>query len=123
MSWCRHYPNGGMGDNTHCNLGIEMCALRDESVRPFRFPCYTAGAEHLCVKYEGYTAEEIAEDERKIAEFIGKLEALIAGKSKECPHCGKQIEEMHQVGRSVYAGPCGCRQYQGQLSKAWGGQS
>ncbi len=29
-----------------------------------------------------------------------------------CPHCGVKIEELRQVGRSVY-GSCGCRLYQG----------
>lgn len=122
MSWCRHYPNGGMGDNTHCKLGIEMRSLRDESVRPFRFPCYTAGAEHLCASYEGYTAEEIAEDERQINDMMRKMDALWTRESEECPQCGKHVEEMHQVGRCVYAS-CGCRQGQGRLHANWKVQS
>lgn len=121
--FCRHYPKGGLGDNTHCTQGIEMQSVRDASVVPHRFPCFTVGADHLCTKYEPHTPEEIAEDERQMAAFLARLKATIAGTSKECAHCGQTIEEMHQVGRSVYAGPCGCRQYQGKLSKAWGGRS
>jgi hypothetical protein len=123
MSWCRHYPSGGMGDNTHCKLGIEMQALRDASVVPHAFPCFTVGAEHLCAKYEPHTPEEIAEDERAINEFMKKADALWTRESEECPHCGKHVEGMHQTGRCVYAEPCGCRQGQGKLHSAWKVQS
>lgn len=119
MSWCRHYPSGGMGDNTHCNQDIEMQSLRDTSVVPHRFPCFTAGAGHLCAKYEGYTAEELAEEDRQLNEVLEKFEALWTRKSEVCPYCAAHVEAMDQVGRCVYARPCGCRQGQGQLHDAW----
>ena len=34
-----------------------------------------------------------------------------------CPHGGVKIEELKQVGRSVY-GSCGCRLYQGFLPQS-----
>lgn len=121
MSWCRHYRS--MGDFTHCKIGIEMQSLRDTSVVPHAFPCFTVGAEHLCAKYEGYTAEEIAEEKRQIGEIFLKMNAVMSRESEDCPHCGRLIQSMDQVGRCVYARPCGCRQYQGRVSKAWGGIS
>ncbi len=123
MSWCRHYPSGGMGDNTHCTQGIEMQGLRDTSVVPHRFPCFTAGAEHLCAKYEGYTKEEIEADDKALNEKLEHLEALWTRRSQECPHCGAHVERMDQVGKCVYARPCGCRQGQGRLHAAWKTQS
>lgn len=119
MGFCRHYPRGGMGDNTHCTQGIDMQGLRDTSTVPHRFPCYTVGAEHLCTKYESYTAEEIAEDERQTNEALKKFEALWTRTSEECPNCGAHVERMDQVGKCVYARPCGCRQGQGRLHAAW----
>lgn len=32
-----------------------------------------------------------------------------------CPHCQARIENMRQVGRCVYASPCGHRLYQGRI--------
>ena len=37
---------------------------------------------------------------------------ISSGNFDICPHCGAEIEELKQVGRSVY-GSCGCRLYQG----------
>jgi hypothetical protein len=119
MSFCRHYPNGGMGDNTHCARGIEMRALRDTSTVPHRFPCYTAGAEHLCAKHEPHTAEEIAEEDRKVEEFLSKMTAFESRTTEACPHCGQHVDALEQVGRCVYSRPCGCRQWQGRVPAVW----
>lgn len=96
-----------------------MRALRDESEVLHRFPCFTAGAEHLCAKYEGYTAEEIAEEERQVTEALKKYEALWTRESEDCPQCGAHVDAMEQVGRCVYSRPCNCRQGQGRLHAAW----
>jgi hypothetical protein len=108
-----------MGNATHCQLGIEMRPLRDTSVVPHRFPCYTAGAEHLCAKHEGYTAEEIAEDDRQLSAVLAKMTAFESRTSEDCPHCGVHVDALDQVGRCVYSRPCGCRQWQGRVPKAW----
>lgn len=43
-----------------------------------------------------------------------------------CPHCGNQIDRQQKVGRCVYAVPCNCRLWQGdvvskQSIRAWRG--
>lgn len=123
MSFCKHYPSGGLADNTHCKQGVEMQSTRDTSIVPHRFPCFTAEAEHLCVKYEGPTAEEIAEDRRQAAETLKQMLGLMSGTADVCPHCGAHIDHMEQVGACVYARPCNCRQYQGTVPDAGMGQS
>jgi hypothetical protein len=35
--------------------------------------------------------------------------------SKRCIHCEQPVERYEQVGRCVYADPCGHRQYQGRI--------
>lgn len=34
----------------------------------------------------------------------------------KCPHCGADVVNKRQVGRCVYADPCGHRLYQGRLN-------
>ncbi len=59
--------------------------------------------------------EEVAEKEREanavLQEFLDNLANNI------CPHCKTPIAEKRQVGRCVYARPCGHRLYQGKLKK------
>lgn len=52
------------------------------------------------------------EQEKVVAEFLKTL-----AEGKVCPHCKQPIEKREQVGRCVYARPCGCRLYQGKLKK------
>lgn len=54
-----------------------------------------------------------------VADVLRKLVAQMSGDSKACLHCGADIDSLQQVGRSVYAHPCGCRQYQGIVPAAW----
>ncbi len=63
---------------------------------------------------------ELSEDEEKqIQEFPKNLADLCAGKSDICIHCHERVHELKQVGRCVYAYPCGCRQYQGTVPERW----
>lgn len=57
------------------------------------------------------------ESHRIAAEALKKLLAMLQGELATCIHCGAPITELKQVGRSVYASPCGCRQYQGTVPK------
>lgn len=54
-----------------------------------------------------------------IRRAVEAFAALIARRSDVCPHCGQHVTALEQVGRSVYARPCGCRQYQGTVPEAW----
>lgn len=53
------------------------------------------------------------EQEAAIAAFIQELTD-----GKTCPHCHAPIKQRYQLGRCVYAKPCGHRQYQGVVPKA-----
>lgn len=54
------------------------------------------------------------QQKREIAEaFKQYLRGL---QNNVCPHCGMPITNKRQVGRCVYADPCGCRLYQGRLN-------
>jgi hypothetical protein len=55
----------------------------------------------------------------EIAAWLENFANMLQGKSKQCLRCGAEIQELEQIGRSVYALPCGCRQYQGKVPAAW----
>lgn len=59
------------------------------------------------------------EDEKQIRVFLERLNAVSRGESDICIHCQKPFTTLTQVGRCVYASPCGCRQYQGKLPEKW----
>lgn len=97
---CRHFT--GIMKKT-CKIGIEYESIKDNSVRPYRLICCEAGSYVPCARYEPYTAEEIAEQERLHAE---QLEHLVAALSRireingslrgvsgsiDCPKCGERL--------------------------------
>ncbi len=61
------------------------------------------------------TSEQRAADQERQREVAAIFETywrkLDAG---VCPHCDTAIARKRQVGRCVYAEPCGCRLYQGR---------
>lgn len=116
--FCRHFPPMGIMNDT-CKVGINMQSVADPEARPLRLPCNDPSAKHLCARREEYTDEEIADQNRALGEFLKKLDAVAFGLDSECPHCGAHIEAMAQVGKCVYARPCGCRQYQGKVPDKW----
>lgn len=106
---CRHF-SGLLEDK--CRAGVAYKSLRHP------FPClvdeFTGKYTETCPLFAFYTEQEIDEEERKLAEavnvFFGKLNSDV------CPHCDTPITSKRQVGRCVYADPCGCRLYQGTVS-------
>lgn len=54
----------------------------------------------------------------EVSEHIRKYLDLMYNGFPECPHCGAKVERKEQVGRCVYAKPCGHRLYQGSLPEA-----
>lgn len=108
MRGCRHFT--GL-DKPTCAAGHFYTGLPDH------FPCWpnrmTGQIVGECPSRAWYTPEEIEEEERQRNEAVQKwLEDL---ENDICPHCGAKIEKRVQVGRCVYARPCGCRLYQGRL--------
>jgi hypothetical protein len=59
------------------------------------------------------------EDNRFLAEALTKMAQLMSRKSEMCFHCGRQVQTLEKIGRSVYANPCGCRLWQGTVPDAW----
>lgn len=57
------------------------------------------------------------ETEEIARQYVESLVAILSGKSTTCLRCGANVERFEQVGRCVYARPCGCRQYQGKAPK------
>lgn len=59
------------------------------------------------------------EDRPFIRQFLQDLMGLSEGTIDTCPHCKQTVENLKQVGRSVYAQPCGHRLYQGFIPPNW----
>jgi len=116
--WCRYY--NGVGNSPTCEKGIAYESVRttDDTGRA-RWPCYDPVVRSCCGSFKGYTPEEIAADEAQVEMFLVKLRALDARETEDCIQCGARVERMEQVGRSVYARPCGCRLWQGRVPDAW----
>jgi hypothetical protein len=117
--FCRFYPSMGIAFNEVCEAGVDMLATRDDST-PYRLPCYDPSIAHRCAKHAPYTAAEIAERDAALNAFMLKLDAAVGWTlvGETCAHCGATVDRMEQVGKCVYARPCGCRQYQGTLPDA-----
>lgn len=114
MNWCAHF-NGLMNDT--CRAGVRYEDVRERTdAGPFRFPCFRDdNAPHLCDQCRYRTREEAEEKERRVHESLRLWSADLA--ADICPHCKTPITLYAQVGRSVYADPCGHRLYQGKAPK------
>jgi hypothetical protein len=112
---CRHF--NGIQHGT-CEAGIVYNDVRDASTR--HLPCFKDdGCSQNCQSVSFLSEQEVAEEAaREKAIAAAFLEEMVAGIT--CPHCHVTIEEKTQVGRCVYAKPCGHRLYQGKLSKQEG---
>jgi hypothetical protein len=110
-TWCVHY--NGIPSKT-CRLGIayETVVDRDAQRQPrAKYPCFEPYAD-TCASHRLPTAEELrandAEIARMVEAFVSDLQNWI------CPHCKTPVQHEQQVGRCVYARPCGCRLRQGK---------
>jgi hypothetical protein len=59
------------------------------------------------------------DDLKQVADYFKQMAALDRRDSDLCPNCNSHIDEMEQVGRCVYAKPCGCRLWQGAVPEKW----
>lgn len=50
-------------------------------------------------------------------QFLERFAKMVSGEGDECVRCGAHVDQLEQVGRCVYARPCGCRQYQGKVPR------
>jgi hypothetical protein len=111
MRTCLHFT-GLLHDA--CGAGVAYAAVRDESVRPYGFPCFRDRPGGLpCALARFRTEDEARAEEAAAAESIKRFFRQIADGA--CPHCGRAMTQ-RQVGRCVYAEPCGNRLYHGRAT-------
>lgn len=55
----------------------------------------------------------------EILETFTRFVALMHRETEFCMHCGEHILKLNKVGHCVYAEPCGCRLWQGNIPKIW----
>ena len=110
LATCRHFNGLDIGGSDRsCDAGIPYSKVG----RPL--PCLppSVGFERLpCARFEARTMEDVEADERDTEAIIAQISER--AKRGECIHCGAKVEKRVQVGRCVYAEPCGHRQGQGK---------
>lgn len=68
---------------------------------------------------ETMSEDAISEEDKELNAFLDKLRAFMAHETEDCIQCGKHVTRLQKVGRCVYAVPCGCRLWQGNIPEAW----
>lgn len=110
-NWCRHF-NGTQNDT--CKAGIRYEDVRDGLAHK-TYPCFKEnGRADQCPSASFLSEQEVDAEMERIAIAAGAFFTKLA-EGKVCPHCNAPIAKRLQVGRCVYARPCGHRQYQGKL--------
>jgi len=102
---CRHFTGR---QNESCEAGIHY----DRIGHPL--PCLqNVAGPSTCPLHEWHTLAEVEAKEAATVQAVAKFFSDLT--SDICPHCGAAIEKKVQIGRCVYAEPCGDRLYQGKL--------
>jgi hypothetical protein len=113
QNWCIHFT--GIHQDV-CKAGIRYTSVRDSDQHPFAWPCiqdsHAATSCELC-RYP--TDAEAAEHEREMSAHIDAFLSKLA--NDICPDCNTPVERQRQVGRCVYAEPCGHRLFQGKAKQ------
>lgn len=114
MERCVHF-NGLIAGT--CKAGVAYASVKDDSQSPYRYPCFVgehaaAGACTSCATASFPTEEQARAEQAEFEAHLNKRSADIA--AGICPTHGTPMTK-RQVGRCVYADPCGCRLYQGRL--------
>lgn len=117
---CKHFT--GIQNDT-CKIGVNYLELVGGERKGIgcKIPCTgDKGCSHApdikvvpCALREFLTPEEVQAEEDMINAHMAQ--ALIEMVEGICIHCHVKIEHYDQIGRSVYARPCGHRQYQGKV--------
>lgn len=111
--WCRHYT--GVLINSRCAVGVLYDSVRSYNGRNATWICFDLDSEVTCESLSRTTPEEIAAEEMRISAKTQQFFQRIA--DGICPECGVAMQQQ-QVGRCVYAAPCGHRLYQGKVPTA-----
>lgn len=106
-----------------CKVGVnyeQIAAPPEDPEQPrfgiaHRLPCFVKdGHTALCAHFRTLTEAEAQAKEREIREDFARFwRDVDAG---ICPNHHTPIT-LRQVGRCVYADPCGCRLYQGEVDR------
>jgi hypothetical protein len=108
-NWCKHF-NGIHNDR--CRVGIAYHDARFDK----RLPCIKSdGCVRPCASAQFPSEQEVAERAERERNAAARYFELLA--KDICPTCEQSVEKHQQVGRSVYAEPCGHRLYQGKATK------
>lgn len=113
--WRCKYFNGIQ--HKTCGKGVLYMDVRQSSppTLPAEFPCTSGnGTKTKCLLAEFPSEAEAMAEEAEIQTFIKVFFDDL--KRGVCPHCQTAIEKRQQVGRCVYAEPCGHRLYQGKVA-------
>ena len=109
--WCRHYQGVGK----ICKAGVDPRSVMVQMplTGTQKYPCFESdGVPSACPHCSYLTPEERqATKEASAAAVVKYLADLDANR---CPFCNAVIAKRDQVGRCVYASPCGHRLYQGK---------
>lgn len=110
-NWCSHF-NGLLNDC--CELGIAYETVRDPESG--QLPCFKdKGCTERCLCAVFPTEAEVAAKvEQTRASIAAYFTDLATGR---CPACQQTVTKQKQVGRCVYAVPCGHRLFQGSVGK------
>lgn len=112
---CKHFT--GI-QNEQCQCGIRYQSVMGQG----GIPCVVMERTN-CDRREYPTQSEVDAHNAKVrataAMWMKRMAQLMSGESRECLECHEPITALEQVGRCVYARPCGCRQYQGTVPDAW----
>lgn len=125
---CVHYTGILGGDildrealaERRCTAGIRYADVKEPGDgHGIRFPCVDRmrGAG-VCSLHQYPTAEQLAEEDKKLTAYMEKFASVMRGELKECLTCGAAVERYREVRPCVYAEPCGHRQWQGRAPKA-----
>ncbi len=113
---CLHFT--GL-QNEKCAAGVYYLDMTEDGA--YRLPCFrdkgtdkSGKPQNDCPKLTWRTDQEIdAEIDKLNRAAVAYFEQL---KTAVCPYCHHKVDAYRQVEGSVYADPCGHRQYKGSLS-------
>ena len=112
--WCRHYTGV---QNLTCKAGVAYKDVRDQSRRPWRWPCTEESIRERCPQFEAQTEEELTQLKRDRAQRLNAVGIMRASISKQtgdrgtvvCAVCGNLARWTRAPnGRVACACPTGC---------------
>jgi len=110
--FCKHYRAMALHDTCEIGIPYKNVAKNKTDGPGVEFSCWSS--EYKTCPHAVYpTEEEIQQENARIGEIVKQFFSNL--NSDICPHCKQPIQEKKQIGRCVYAYPCGHRLYQGRL--------